>query len=251
MNFHRYNVLESTNLHLINMAKKNAPAWTIVLADAQTGGMGRSGRSWWSPPGGLYMSVLVRPTVQPFALSRMPVLASLAALDVLKGAGLPARVKWPNDILIRGKKLAGILIQGRTDGENVHWVVVGYGVNIHRSNTGTPHEIGERIIFLEDTHIQVTRDWLAETIAARLRDRIVSLGEDTWERAMKEWTQSAFWNAPYIHRDGRGEIRGTPLRLARDGGLVLGTDGGEVTVYSGEIMETVQSPGFKVQSRQP
>ena len=105
-----YKVLESTNIHLIRMAEDNAPAWTVVIADAQTGGIGRSGRSWWSPPGSLYMSVLIKPDIRSHKLTRIPLLASLAVLDILQDLGLTAKVKWPNDILVGEKKLAGILI---------------------------------------------------------------------------------------------------------------------------------------------
>jgi len=237
---HRFDVLESTNLHLVRMAREGAPAWTVVLADAQSGGRGRSGRSWWSPRGGLYMSVLIRPPVPTGRLPRLPILASLAVLDAIGAPPLPVAVKWPNDLMSWGKKLAGILVTSRTEGAGVPWVVVGFGINLARSDDPAPEEIRKKIAFLEDITPDLTRDQVAEGIVEALEGLVGCLEDDKgWEQAVRRWTQSASWEVPCIHRDGTREVRGIPLRLAEDGGLVLRTDKGEITVRSGEIVEAV------------
>jgi BirA family biotin operon repressor/biotin-[acetyl-CoA-carboxylase] ligase len=238
---HRFDVLDSTNVCLMKMAEKGAPSWTVVLADTQTEGMGRSGRFWWSPPGSLYMSVLVNPAIGTGKLPRLPILASLAVYSALEGLGIPIRCKWPNDILMGGKKLAGILTQVRTSGDKVLWAVIGFGVNIRRPEGGTPEKIGEKIAFLDDSLTSLNRDQLAEAIVIRLKERLNSLDDDTWRKAVQEWTRSASWNVVYTHRDRDREIRGTPVRLAEDGGLVLLTSDGEVTVYSGEMVTEIQN----------
>jgi BirA family biotin operon repressor/biotin-[acetyl-CoA-carboxylase] ligase len=244
---HHYNALESTNLHLAKMAEENAPAWTVVIADTQTGGRGRSGRSWWSPPGSLYMSVLIRPAFRSHIISRIPILASLAVLDALKDVGVTAGVKWPNDILVGERKLAGILIQARTEKTRVIWIVVGFGINIHRPEDGVPDEIRDRIAFLKEINRNSNCSQMAEAIVTGLKKRLTFIEDDSWSRAMDEWTGSASWNTVYTHLDGARLTRGIPVRLNEDGGLVLMTDDGEVAVYSGEIIETVQSPKPKGQ----
>ncbi len=248
MTVYRFDVLESTNLHLVKMAQEGAPAWTVVLADAQSGGMGRSGRSWWSPRGGLYMSVLIRPPVRTGHLPRLPVLASLAVLDAIGAPPLPIGVKWPNDLMSGGKKLAGILVKSRTEGTIVPWVVAGFGINLARSDDPVPEEIKGKIAFLEDVPVDMTRDQLAGDIVRALKGLVGCLEDDkAWEQAICRWTQSASWDVPFVHRDGTREIRGMPVRLAEDGGLVLRTDRGEVTVHSGEIIESGKSPSSNVQ----
>jgi biotin-(acetyl-CoA carboxylase) ligase len=129
----------------------------------------------------------------------------------------------------------------------VLWIVAGFGVNIRRPDNEVPEEIEDRIVFLEDIVQGSSRHHLAEAIVAGLKKRLVFLGDDSWNRAVDEWTRSASWNRPYIHLDGPSKICGIPIRLAADGGLILMTDKGEVTVYSGEIIETVQSPEDRVQ----
>ena len=246
MTVHRYDVLGSTNLQLMKMADRDAAAWSVVIADSQEDGIGRSGRAWWSPPGGLYMSVLVKPRTGIENISRLPILASLAVLDGIGETKTPLRVKWPNDILVGERKLAGILIQARIERKKALWVVAGFGVNIHRPESEPPEEIRDRIAFARDLRGEITRDSLAEAIVSGFKGRIDTLDDRSWEKAVREWSRSASWDRDYTHHDGKREIRGKPVRLAGDGGLVLLTDDGEVTVHSGEINETVQSPESRV-----
>jgi len=240
---HRVQVVDSTNLHLMNMARKGAPSWTVVLADVQTGGLGRAGRTWWSPPGGLYMSVLIRPEGGIRNQSRLPILASLAVLDAMGEPLLEAvRVKWPNDILLEGKKLAGILVSSRMEGAFIPWVVTGFGLNLTRSGQMVPEELEGRLAFFEDISPGISREDLAEAILKEFQRLQICLEDDrAWTDAIKRWTARAAWDTPYLHREGQKETEGVPVRLALDGGLVLRTEKGEVTVHSGEITQASQT----------
>ncbi|HRY30658.1 MAG TPA: biotin--[acetyl-CoA-carboxylase] ligase [Elusimicrobiota bacterium] len=124
--------LGSTQDELKERALAGAPQGTLVLADEQTSGRGRMGRRWLSPRGGLWFSLLLRPAIPP---AQVPALALVAALDwamVLRRAtGLPACVKWPNDVWIDNRKVAGILTEMSSEMDRVHWVVLGVGVNIN------------------------------------------------------------------------------------------------------------------------
>lgn len=249
MILHRFDALGSTNTELGRMAAAGAPAWTVVLAREQTGGMGRSGRSWWSPPGGLYMSTLIRPVPGAGSLPRLPILASLAVLQAVGGSVPHARVKWPNDLLAEGRKLAGILVSSRTERNRVPWAVVGFGVNLARPEGRIPEGLEGKLAFLSDYDPGVRAEPLARAIVRELASLSAALeDEERWERAMGSWTGFGVWDAPYLYRGEGMEITGIPLRLARDGGLVLRTDRGEVTVRSGEITEAVQRPKPKGQS---
>ncbi|HEY6224398.1 MAG TPA: biotin--[acetyl-CoA-carboxylase] ligase, partial [Gemmatimonadales bacterium] len=107
-----------------------APSGTVVLALEQTAGRGRDGRTWHSPPGGLWLALLLRPRAAPLGI--VAIRAGLVLADVVDDlAGRPlARLKWPNDVLVADRKLAGILCEGRWQGDTPLWLAIGLGVNV-------------------------------------------------------------------------------------------------------------------------
>ncbi|MGD0115502.1 MAG: biotin--[acetyl-CoA-carboxylase] ligase [Dehalococcoidia bacterium] len=110
-------------------AESGAPHGLIVLADEQTAGRGRRGRAWVSPPGGLYVTIVLRP--EPDAVRRLAMVAPLAVCEAIDAvAAVRSAVKWPNDVLIEGRKVAGFLIDSRTSAGDVEYALVGIGVNI-------------------------------------------------------------------------------------------------------------------------
>jgi len=115
------------------LAAQGAPTGTVALADEQTAGRGRAGRAWHSPAGaGLWLSIVLRPAAPP-AGGTLAIRTGLAAHAALRVAapGLEARLKWPNDIVAAGRKLGGILCEAHWSGEQVGWVAVGVGLNVH------------------------------------------------------------------------------------------------------------------------
>jgi BirA family biotin operon repressor/biotin-[acetyl-CoA-carboxylase] ligase len=112
------------------LGQDGAPAGTVVIADVQTAGRGRNGRTWYSPPGGIWLALLLRPRTA--GLGVMSIRGGLVVADVvdeLLGASL-ARIKWPNDVLLNDRKLAGVLCEGRWQGDTLQWLAVGIGVNV-------------------------------------------------------------------------------------------------------------------------
>lgn len=104
-----HQTIGSTSDRLKQLARAGAPEWTAVLADRQTSGRGREGRTWQSPAGGLYLSVLLRPRAEPVSL--LPLAAGVAVAEAVAGFGVACQLKWPNDVLASGRKLAGILAE--------------------------------------------------------------------------------------------------------------------------------------------
>ena len=136
--------VDSTNVKAKILARQGASEGTVLVADSQTGGRGRMGRAWVSPPGAnLYFSVVLRPPVPPLRLSQIPLLAAAAIHQALDSSveGVPAMIKWPNDILIGGRKVCGILCEMETEPDMTHFVIVGIGINVNLENM--PDEIGE------------------------------------------------------------------------------------------------------------
>jgi BirA family biotin operon repressor/biotin-[acetyl-CoA-carboxylase] ligase len=129
---HAYDELPSTNDLAKELAEDGAAHGEIVVAEAQTAGHGRLGRPWASPPGkNLYVSVVLRPDLPLQRAPEITLLTSVALCEIVREAGVDASIKWPNDVLAGGKKLAGILTEMAADPDRVQWVVVGVGVNLN------------------------------------------------------------------------------------------------------------------------
>lgn len=139
--YHFYPVVSSTNDIAKELARQGAPEGALVVAEEQTGGRGRLGRGWHSPPGGLWFSLVLRPPVSPAATQSLPVLLSLAVTDGVAAFPLPpVEVKWPNDIVCQGKKVGGILVELGAEAEAVHFVVAGIGLNVNITSFPAPLE---------------------------------------------------------------------------------------------------------------
>jgi BirA family biotin operon repressor/biotin-[acetyl-CoA-carboxylase] ligase len=142
---HYYDETGSTNKVLSGLADNGASEGTAVIADKQTSGRGRLGRTWISPPGmNLYISVLFRPSITAWESPLLTFIASIALTETIKKTGISnTEIKWPNDVEIKGSKVAGVLTEMSLKGERVDYVVVGIGVNINMSRVQMRREMGE------------------------------------------------------------------------------------------------------------
>ncbi|MGE5540100.1 MAG: biotin--[acetyl-CoA-carboxylase] ligase [Gemmatimonas sp.] len=122
----------STNDDAIAAARAGAPEGTLIWARRQTKGRGRRGRAWVSPAGNLHLSLVLRPDVPPSRAGELAFVAALAAAEACAGLarGADVRCKWPNDVLVNGRKTAGLLIESSITGAALEWVVVGIGINL-------------------------------------------------------------------------------------------------------------------------
>jgi BirA family biotin operon repressor/biotin-[acetyl-CoA-carboxylase] ligase len=133
-----------------DLAREGAPEGALVVAESQTGGRGRLGRAWVSPPGGLWMSVLLRPDV---AAERLPLLGLVFAVGCAEGLSRAARtvigVKWPNDLILEGRKLGGLLLETEMAVGRAHLVIAGVGVNVNLEVGDFPSELQTRATSLK------------------------------------------------------------------------------------------------------
>nr|WP_321497815.1 biotin--[acetyl-CoA-carboxylase] ligase [uncultured Methanolobus sp.] len=150
-----YLELESTN----NTAREIAlgvPEGTVILAETQINGRGRMGSEWQSIPGGLWLSLILKPSIPLENLSRITLVAGIAVTNALRNMGVDARIKWPNDVLVKGKKICGILTEVSAEIEKVDYVVLGIGINanvklsdlkedVRRNSTSIANEMGKPI----------------------------------------------------------------------------------------------------------
>lgn len=138
-----YETTDSTNLRAHDLGEAGAAEGTVVIADRQTAGKGRLGRSWISPPGvNLYASVLLRPSILPYHAPQLSFLSAVAvARAVEEISGLAPSVKWPNDVLLRGRKIAGLLNEMSAETEGIHYVILGIGVNLNMRSEQFPADL--------------------------------------------------------------------------------------------------------------
>ncbi|MBI4690234.1 MAG: biotin--[acetyl-CoA-carboxylase] ligase [Nitrospirae bacterium] len=135
--------IDSTNTFAMGLAGKGSPHGTVVIADTQTKGKGRSGRTWVSPPkGNLYMSIILRPEIEPKDATLLVIMAAVAcAIAIKKTSGLRVKIKWPNDLMVSDKKLGGILTEMKSDFDRITFAVIGIGINVNMEIKDFPQDI--------------------------------------------------------------------------------------------------------------
>lgn len=143
-NLHSFGSLPSTNIEAKKIAKES-PEGTVVVSEGQTSGKGRLGRSWVSPKGkGIWMSMILKPNVEARKVASISLVAAAAVSVALKDIGIESGIKWPNDILVDGKKVAGILSEASFQGSLVDYVVLGIGINVNLEEDDFPETLKEK-----------------------------------------------------------------------------------------------------------
>src|SRR4030067_1687584 len=140
---HHFDTLDSTNSKAYQLALDGAEEGEVGISESQEKGRGRLGRQWFSPPFlNLYLSVILRPKIPPHQASLITLMAAVATADAIqKFSGLPPLIKWPNDILLRDRKVAGLLNEIRSETDRIHFVILGIGVNLNTAENMLSEEI--------------------------------------------------------------------------------------------------------------
>ena len=237
-----YETIDSTNVEAKRLAEKGAPSGTTVVSDHQTSGRGRRGRTWESPKGSnVYFTILLRPQIPPAKASMLTLVMALAVAEGISrtctGETLPG-IKWPNDIVLEGRKAAGILTEMSLSVEQdcIQYVVIGTGINVKSQHFA--EEVADRAIALEDVYGPVNRSTLLANILEAfdeyyqqfLREENLSLLRDKYHCLLVNMDRKV------RVLDPRGEYDGI-ARGIRDTGelMVEREDGSLVDVYAGEV----------------
>jgi BirA family biotin operon repressor/biotin-[acetyl-CoA-carboxylase] ligase len=137
-----YDIVDSTNTNAMKLASEGAEEGTVVLAKMQRMGKGRLNREWHSPKGGLWLSLILRPDINSSEATRLTLMAALAVARTIRGVyNLDAKIKWPNDVLIKGKKVCGIFTEARSLENRIDYVILGIGINANFDLKDLPEEI--------------------------------------------------------------------------------------------------------------
>lgn len=217
------------------LARKGCPAFTVVVAGRQTQGRGRMRRVWDSGEGGLYFTVVLRPRLPVLWSSRVNFLVALTLADVLReGYGVDAGLKWPNDILVEGRKLSGLLSEMESEGDQVNFINVGIGLNV---NNRTPAVEPPAVSLQELLGRAVPR----RDILARFLDELEqAMDTEPWDTVMDRWKErSVTLNRPVRIVTVRDQISGTAVDVDENGALLLKqADGTMTTVVYGDCFLT-------------
>jgi BirA family biotin operon repressor/biotin-[acetyl-CoA-carboxylase] ligase len=208
----------STQDEVHRLAGDGAPEGTAVVAERQVAGRGSRGRTWASPPGGLWLSVLWRPRRgdDPRLLSLRAGLAVAALLDAVGGLP-PVQLKWPNDVMVDGRKAGGVLCEARWHGSALSWVAIGVGLNVRNA---PPAEVRTPASALAEWRDDLAPDALAEPVAAAL-SRLGGMGTLTAEEA-SEW-RARDW---LLGRRLAAPLAGIARGITPHGELQVETDAG-------------------------
>ncbi len=235
-----FDTVDSTNTYAKKIAADGAPNGTVIIADAQTGGRGRLGRSFSSPAGlGLYLSVILRPQCPPDALMHLTCAAGVAASDAVQtSAGITPGIKWTNDLVIGRRKLGGILTELSIDPATklVDYAVIGIGINCKQQENDFPPEIRDIATSLFLSGGEPDRVALAAALIHELYQMNEMLLTQK-AQVMAVFTQRCVTLGKEISIV-RGEqvLHAKALAVDEDGGLVVAfPDGSHTTVSSGEV----------------
>jgi BirA family biotin operon repressor/biotin-[acetyl-CoA-carboxylase] ligase len=229
--------IDSTQRLARELARAGAEEGTCVIAEAQSAGRGRLGRTWHSPPGtNLYCSVVLRPPLAPAAVPQLALVAGVAvAAAVAETTTLPAEIKWPNDVLVGGRKVAGILTELEAELERVRFVIVGIGVNLN--TTAFPAELADRATSLAlAIGRPVDRAAFTGRLLAALEERYGRFLAGGFAAVRAEWEARSALTGRTVRVQGpEGAVAGRVLGVDDAGALRLLTAAGEQRIVAGEV----------------
>lgn len=235
---HYEETVDSTNLRVKELGKQHAPQGSLWTAETQDAGRGRRGRSWYSKKGeALSMSFLLYPSCHPAQASMLSLVAGLSVAQGLAGMGIEVQVKWPNDVVLAGKKICGILTEMQAEGSHIAHVTVGIGINVNQRSM--PEDIGQTATSL---YLETGKCWEREAVMAEVLNHMERNYETFLATGSLIELQEAY-ESFLVNRGrqvrieaGPNSFSGTALGITPVGELLVRDAQGEVrTVCAGEV----------------
>jgi len=212
------------------------PDGTVICAENQTKGRGRLGRNWVSPKGkGVYFSVVLRPRLELSEASKMTLLVAVAVCEALRGiADIDVKIKWPNDLMIGDKKIAGILTELNAEIDRVLFMVVGFGVNVNSALTQLPPQSAS---LKSETGQQFSRVLVMQRILQSLDQWYERMRQNGFDSVLERWKDLSLTLGQKVRlSDPNGVIDGTAVDLSPEGGLIIEQDNGSrIKRMSGDV----------------
>ncbi|HHT46266.1 MAG TPA: biotin--[acetyl-CoA-carboxylase] ligase [Firmicutes bacterium] len=234
--------VDSTNTSLKKLADQGAADGTVVIAEEQTAGRGRLGRSWFSPAGkSITLSILLRPSLAP---GNTPLFTLMTAAAIVRGIknilpDISVGIKWPNDLMINKRKVSGILTELKAEADLLHYLIIGIGININSEEKDFPPELRNiaTSLFLENNKTKISRQQLLCEILQELDDAYRRYFLENPAFIIKEWKKFDITLGRKITvKTIKDTFIGTAVDLAADGSLILEEVGGKKRQFqAGEV----------------
>jgi BirA family transcriptional regulator, biotin operon repressor / biotin---[acetyl-CoA-carboxylase] ligase len=234
-----YKEVTSTQDLADKLARSGAAEGTVVVAQKQMNGRGRKGRPWVSASDGIYISLILRPNLKPVYVVQVPMVIGIAlSRAISKTTGLNTSIKWPNDILIQGKKVAGILTEMNSEMDKVNYIIPGIGINVNNRASGLPDEVRSIATTIRDEFgadisiVRLLRNFLEEMdewYATFLKQGFPPIAEE-WKRL-----NNTLGSRVKVY-DGEIEIFGRAIDIDEEGFLLIQSDAGQtIRILSGDV----------------
>jgi len=236
--------LKSTNI----MAKEKAlhrteaiDEGTLIITERQSAGKGRLGREWFSPAGGIWLSILLYPQLSPSYISRITLMTAVAVVKAIRiYTQIKSQIKWPNDILINEKKVCGILTEMSAELDMINWVVVGIGINANINQEEFPEDIRANSISLKEVlGEEISRVKLIQIYLKEFEEYYEKLKRKEFPSILKEWKLYSHTLRRKTKVDiGERIITGEAVDISEEGALILKKEDGElIEIISGTILK--------------
>ena len=238
-----FDEIDSTQNFALQISSKNKENGTIVIAEKQLGGKGRLNRKWYSPNGGIWISIIIHPEFEISNATIIPIATSLALYNAIeKIYKIKTNVKWPNDITIDGKKIAGMLIDTSVQGNKIESIVLGVGINfkvntiqIEKLLKNTPNFYGAASLFSLESKVQQI-DLLVQFLF-ELEKIIEDLIKGKKKSIVKKWSNNTTMFGKQISiNTNNGKISGIATKIDLDGGLIIKTKIKNVKIFVGDVI---------------
>ncbi|WP_084786842.1 biotin--[acetyl-CoA-carboxylase] ligase [Bacillus tuaregi] len=239
-NIHYEEKIDSTQKMALQLSLDGASEGTVVIAEEQTAGRGRMARTWFSPKyTGVWMSVILRPQLLPHKAPQLTLVTAVAVVQAIEElASIKPQIKWPNDILLNGKKITGILTELQAESDRINSVIIGIGMNVNQEQEMYPEELRSIATSLRiETGKSINRAELIRLVLAKLEYLYDLYLQEGFEPIKILWESYAISIGKMITaRMVQGDLYGKALGITDDGALMLEDETGKVhLVYSADI----------------
>ena len=236
---HAFQIVSSTNTVATQLANAGAAEGEIVIAESQTAGRGRLGRTWHSPVGvGAYLSIILRPAIEPVQAPAISILTALALAEAIERVcEIDAAIKWPNDVLVSGKKVSGILTELTAEVENGRFVVVGTGININQTRNDFPETLKKTATSLRiSAHRKINRILMVQEFLRCFEKRYLKFLSDGFSVLRKQILKRSILIGKIVSVRGVNvpDYQGKALDIDELGRLMVETTSGVVALNSGD-----------------
>lgn len=245
-NIHHYDQLSSTNKIARGLAEDNCLEGTLVIAESQEEGRGRFGRQWFSPKGGIWTSIVLRPSTSPFQAPLFTILTAVSVYEVLSDLlGSDVGIKWPNDILYNNKKLVGILTEVRAEMESINYLIIGIGVNTNFSTAAFCEEVAIKSISIQEIlGKSINRASLLQQLLARIEEYYIHCTHNGFKDILAKWKTYNVTLGKEVNVESHDKVStGIAFDIDDDGALLIRKEDGTIERFlSGEVSITSSSP---------